>query len=123
VQAALARFIDDGQLARHVRRAQKAYAERRARILAALRATQSLQVLPSAAGLHVTARLRDGSVARATRVTAAAGALGVGIEDLARYAAGDSPTQAGFVFGFGAIDPALLDEGLALFTGLLARHP
>ena len=36
VQAALARFIDEGQLARHVRRAGKAYAARHARIVAAL---------------------------------------------------------------------------------------
>jgi GntR family transcriptional regulator/MocR family aminotransferase len=119
VQAALARFIDEGQLARHVRRAQKAYAERRARILAALTALPSLQVLPSAAGLHLTARLRQGD---ARRVTMAAEAVGLGIEDLARYSAEDSPTRAGFVFGFGAINPSLLDEGMALFADLLARH-
>jgi GntR family transcriptional regulator/MocR family aminotransferase len=123
VQAALARFIDEGQLARHVRRAQKAYAERRARILAALTAAPQLQVLPSAAGLHVTARLRNGSATAAARVCAAAGAIGLGIEDLARYAGEDSAAQAGFVFGFGAIDPALLDEGMSLFADLLARQP
>ncbi len=119
VQAALARFIDEGQLARHVRRAQKAYAERRTRILAALAAEPSLRVLPSAAGLHVTARLRDGSRARAARVSAAAEPAGLAVEDLARYAAEESTQAAGFVFGFGAADPASLDEALALFTRLL----
>ncbi len=40
------------------------------------------------------------------------------VEDLSRYAT----SQAGFVFGFGAVDPALIGEGMAIFAGLLARH-
>ncbi|MFD0517187.1 MocR-like pyridoxine biosynthesis transcription factor PdxR [Paractinoplanes durhamensis] len=63
IQAALARFIDDGRLARHVRRAGKEYARRHARIVAALSGMPGLEVLPSAAGLHVTALLRAGSAA------------------------------------------------------------
>jgi GntR family transcriptional regulator / MocR family aminotransferase len=112
VQAALARFIDEGQLARHVRRAGKAYGNRRSRILARLSEISRLRVVPSAAGLHVTALLRDGDAAG---ISAAAGREGLAIEDLTHY----STTHAGFVFGFGAIDPALLDEGLAIFTRLL----
>ncbi|GIM96389.1 PLP-dependent aminotransferase family protein [Paractinoplanes toevensis] len=115
IQAALARFIDDGQLARHVRRAGKQYARRHATIVAALATMPGLEVLPSAAGLHVTALLRGGSAAP---VVAAAATAGLVVEDLAGYAT----SQAGFVFGFGAADSALIDEGLALFAGLLARH-
>jgi GntR family transcriptional regulator/MocR family aminotransferase len=115
VQAALARFIDEGQLARHVRRAGKAYGNRRSRILRELTAQKSLRVLPSAAGLHVTALLRDGTPADAARISAEALAAGVAVEDLTPYSA----THAGFVFGFGAIDSELLDEGMALFTRLL----
>jgi GntR family transcriptional regulator / MocR family aminotransferase len=115
VQAALARFIDEGQLARHVRRAGRAYGNRRSRILGELTAQPSLRVLPSAAGLHVTAVLRDGTPADAARISAAAFAEGVAVEDLTPYSA----THAGFVFGFGAIDPALLGEGLAIFARLL----
>jgi len=130
VQAALARFIDEGQLARHVRKAGKAYAARRARILAALAGMPSLRVLPSAAGLHVTALLRDGPPALAARVSAAAASAGVAVEDLGRYAADasgpeqpqGSTAQAGFVFGFGAVDPGLIDEGLGIFAELLDRH-
>jgi GntR family transcriptional regulator/MocR family aminotransferase len=115
VQAALARFIDEGQLARHVRRAGKAYGDRRSRILAVLTGRPELRVLPSAAGLHVTALLRAGSPAEAARVSAAALAAGVAVEDLTRYSA----RQTGFVFGFGAIDPALIEEGLTIFARLL----
>ncbi|MEV4637195.1 PLP-dependent aminotransferase family protein [Actinoplanes sp. NPDC049548] len=110
VQAALARFIDEGQLARHVRRAVKAYADRHTRIVAALHRHPGLEVVPSVAGLHVTA-LAPASA----RVVAAANARGVAVEDLGDYGS----DSTGFVFGFGAIDPALLDEGLAIFAGVL----
>jgi GntR family transcriptional regulator / MocR family aminotransferase len=111
-QAALARFIDDGQLARHVRRAAKEYARRHDRIVAALTAMPRLDVRPSAAGLHVTALLRDG---RSAPVVAAAAAAGLAVEDLTGYAT----SQAGFVFGFGAVDPSLIEEGLTVFARLL----
>jgi GntR family transcriptional regulator/MocR family aminotransferase len=110
VQAALARFIDEGQLARHVRRAGKAYAERHARIVAALREHDRLEVVPSAAGLHVTAL-----GPRSAQVVAAAARRGVALDDLRAYGS----DSTGFVFGFGAIDPALLDEGLAIFGAVL----
>ncbi|MET8149415.1 PLP-dependent aminotransferase family protein [Actinoplanes sp. NPDC049668] len=110
VQAALARFIDEGQLARHLRRAGKAYAQRHARIVAALSAHDRLEVVPSSAGLHVTAL-----GARSAEVVAAAAARGVAIEDLGAYGS----DSTGFVFGFGAVDPALLDEGLAIFDAVL----
>jgi GntR family transcriptional regulator/MocR family aminotransferase len=123
VQAALARFIDEGQLARHVRRAGKAYAARHARIAGLLAAEEALEVVPSAAGLHVTALLRDGDAARAGRVTAACARAGMVFDNLGTYAADqDSATHtAGFVFGFGAVDPALIDEGLAIFADRLRQ--
>ncbi|WP_373688140.1 MocR-like pyridoxine biosynthesis transcription factor PdxR [Actinoplanes aureus] len=110
VQAALARFIDDGELARHVRKAGRAYADRHARIVAALARHPSLEVVPSAAGLHVTALLRAGSPDPA-RIVADARRSGLAIEDLAGYAVDGLP---GLVFGFGAVDPDLIEEGLAL---------
>ncbi|MEU4217026.1 PLP-dependent aminotransferase family protein [Actinoplanes sp. NPDC026623] len=112
VQAALARFIDEGQLARHLRRAGKAYADRHARIVAALGAHDRLEVVPSAAGLHVTAL-----GARSAEVVAAAARRGVAVNDLGAYGS----DSTGFVFGFGAIDPALLDEGLSIFGAVLSE--
>ncbi|MFI5897231.1 PLP-dependent aminotransferase family protein [Actinoplanes sp. NPDC051513] len=115
LQAALARFIDDGLLARHTRRMGKEYARRHAAISTALSEISVLSVLPSAAGLHLTALLRTG---RTPAVVQAAARKGVAIEDLTGYAT----SQAGFVFGFGAVDPELIDEGMAIFADLLARH-
>lgn len=106
VQAALARFIDEGMLARHVRKARKAYGERQARIVEALSRLDGLEVIPSAAGLHVTAL-----APHAAETVRAARERGVGVESLADYGTGE-----GFVFGFGAVDPALLDEGLKVFA-------
>jgi GntR family transcriptional regulator/MocR family aminotransferase len=121
VQAALARFIEDGQLARHIRKARRAYAERYARIVGALAADDALEVIPSAAGLHVTALLRDGGPARAGRVVAAAGRRGVALDDLATYVQDSATQAAGFVFGFGAVATDRIDAGLAIFAGELRR--
>jgi GntR family transcriptional regulator/MocR family aminotransferase len=114
VQAALARFIDDGLLARHVRRASKVYADRHRQIVGALIGMPGAGLILSAAGLHVAA-LTD---ADSTAVVREAARAGVGVDDLRAYSTG----QTGFVFGFGAADPSLIAEGMALFAGVLARH-
>ena len=137
VQAALARFVDEGMLARHVRRAGRAYAARHARMIGVLSGLDGLDVVPSAAGLHVTALLRDGDPGRARRVVRAAAEAGAVLEDLAMYRAADAPAdaygcseqigaqdstgQGGFVFGFGAVDVAGIDAGLTIFADRL-RH-
>ena len=56
VQAALARFLEDGLFARHLRKARAAYAERRALVLEAVHGPLSghLDLVPCQAGLHVT---------------------------------------------------------------------
>lgn len=60
VQATLARFIDEGHLARHLRRMTRRYASRRARLLQALEGPLSrwLRPLPGTAGLHLAAWVR-----------------------------------------------------------------
>jgi GntR family transcriptional regulator/MocR family aminotransferase len=53
-QAALARFIDDGLLARHVHRMRNAYAARHQSLTRTLtgRFTELTELVPSVAGLH-----------------------------------------------------------------------
>jgi GntR family transcriptional regulator/MocR family aminotransferase len=112
-QGALARFIDEGLLARHVRRATREYAARRARIAAALRADFAawLRPVPSAAGLHLCARLAPGAGVDLERVIARARDAGVGVDGLAAHCH-EGPAQQGLVIGYGAIRPVLIDEGL-----------
>lgn len=123
-QAALARFMDEGQLARHIRRASRVYAARHAEILATLDADLSdqLDLVPSAAGLHVAALLRRGDgIAVAAAVVTAAGDHGIAVESLAAYCH-DEPAQAGFVIGYGAIRSDSVREGLSRFGALLRRE-
>jgi GntR family transcriptional regulator/MocR family aminotransferase len=120
-QAALARFMGDGLLARHVRKAARTYGERHAQILDFLESKLSgqLDVVPSSAGLHLCARLRSGDVTHADSVLAAAHDRSVAVDSLARYCA-DQP-QAGFVFGYGALRDDTVNEGLTRFRLLLTR--
>ncbi len=108
-QSALARFIEDGLLGRHVRRATRDYAARHKLIMETLRRDFGglLHPVPSAAGLHVCARTAadDGGVAERAR------AAGVAVDRLSRYCA-ESPQQ-GLVIGYGAIPAGRVEEGLA----------
>ncbi|RBQ14353.1 PLP-dependent aminotransferase family protein [Spongiactinospora rosea] len=111
-QAALARFIDDGELPRHIRRATRAYAARHELIVAALRGdlAEWLTPMPSTAGLHVCARLNPGVPAALGEVRARARRLGVAVEPLAGYYAGEP--EHGLVLGYGAIPAERVPEGL-----------
>ncbi|WP_116950242.1 MocR-like pyridoxine biosynthesis transcription factor PdxR [Jiangella endophytica] len=113
-EAALARFMDEGLLARHIRRTAKVYAERRSLLLAGLEGgglAPYLEVVPSAAGLHVCALLRSGDGAVVRAVAARARAAGVRAETLGRYQAAPGG-PAGLVLGYGAIEAADLPAGL-----------
>jgi GntR family transcriptional regulator/MocR family aminotransferase len=110
-QAALARFIDDGLLARHVRKVSREYAGRHERIVATLERDFAdwLELVPSAAGLHLCARARPG--VDVDDVRRRARAAGVGVQALGDFCA-QAPTQPGLVVGYGAISLDRIDEGL-----------
>jgi GntR family transcriptional regulator/MocR family aminotransferase len=118
--AALARFIDDGLLARHVRRVLRVYRERRDRLHAALgrHLEEWLAPLPASAGLHIAGFFRD----RRTDTVAlarAALAVGVDVQPLRPYYL--SSPRAGLAFGFGAIAASRIDEGIRRLAACLPR--
>ena len=119
-QAALARFLEDGLFARHLRRARTAYAERRALVLEAIHGPLAphLELVPCQAGLHVTSLLRDQAVDDA-EISRRAAELGVVVEALSSYAVSGAPR--GIVLGYGAADPATITPGLALLAGVLGE--
>ena len=122
IQDALALMIDGGHLARHVRRMQRRYEARRARLLAGL-ATLLPELAPvaSSAGLHVTAWLPQRIDPE--RLVARAGAEGVGMRSLAPYFA-SGRGRPGLVLGYGDIADSQIDEGLKrLKTALDAARP
>jgi GntR family transcriptional regulator/MocR family aminotransferase len=127
-QAALARFIDEGMLARHVRKASGVYAKRQAAVLAALATVELVSVVPSSAGLHVCAQLPAAGRGTGRRVVASARRLGVAVEALDAYyrteQGSGSPTTAveGLAVGYGAVADDRLAEGLRRLVRVLRRE-
>ena len=100
-------------LARHVRRMRAVYAERHRLVADALDGPLDRWLAPvhSAAGLHVTALLRSGSVADERQVVRRARALGVEVPGLSAFGVTSRP--AGLVLGFGLVPAQRLPAGLA----------
>jgi GntR family transcriptional regulator/MocR family aminotransferase len=113
--AVLAAFIADGHLARHVRKMRRIYAERRTALLAALaeHGGDLLDPIPAPAGLHLTALLRV--PVSAVEVVRRAAKLGVALDALDTYAAGNTATP-GLVLGFGQIEAARIDEAVRILV-------
>jgi GntR family transcriptional regulator/MocR family aminotransferase len=111
-QGALARFIEEGMLSRHVRRARREYGARRDLLLSGLtdRFAEWLEVVPSVAGLHVCARLRAGVPVDVEEVVAAARRADVTVESLAGYYLREP--RPGLVLGYGAVTRDLIAPGL-----------
>jgi GntR family transcriptional regulator/MocR family aminotransferase len=120
IQLAVASFIADGHLARHVRKMREIYRARRECVLSLLHNDLSewLEPLPSFCGMHVAA------LARAPRdLDAVARALlsrQVKLHALSRYYLG-GPARSGFIIGYGAADPAEISRGLASLRAVLAN--
>jgi len=103
VQAAVARFILDGHLARHIRRVRRIYRDRRELLLDLLdqRVGQHLAVVPSFYGMHIAALARKTIDCEA--VSQALVRRGILIHSLDRYFFG-RPAQTGFVIAYAAAD-------------------
>jgi GntR family transcriptional regulator/MocR family aminotransferase len=113
VQAALARFIDDGGFARHIRKVGAVYRARHeilTRVLARDFAGQ-LELIPSAAGLHIAAVARSLSANQISEVVRRASSAGVEVQELSRFGV-HTQAQAGLVLGYGAIPTSRIEEGL-----------
>lgn len=112
-QAALARFIESGDLERHLRAARGRFKRRRAALLAALdRELPGLEVSGIAAGMHAVLALPPG--VRAVDVSAAAAEHGIAVSDLARYrATGAETSPEALVLGYGNLSDALVNDAVA----------
>ncbi|PZP32977.1 MAG: GntR family transcriptional regulator [Roseateles depolymerans] len=114
-QAAVADFIAEGHLLRHVRRMRAEYAERRGVLEQLLRRHlgEAADIYPAIAGLHLAVGLPGDAAALARR----ARAVGVAVETLGRYRL-DATDQCpaadadGLVLGLGLLTPARLPEAV-----------
>ena len=121
LQIAVAAFINEGRLTRHVRRMRQAYRRRRDLLFARLVRDFHpwLEPIPSTYGMHLAAVARPGMDVEA--VVEDLAQRGVRLHSLDRYHLGP-PTHRGLVFGFGAADEAEIERGLGVLHETLGRH-
>lgn len=117
-QRVLARFITDGLFAGHVRRMRRVYEERHRTIAMHVRQhlADSLDLIPSRAGIHVAARTWPDVDVRA--VVERAHDRSVGVQ---AFRGRRDRSVAGLTFGYGAIATGDIAEGLDRLGACLAR--
>jgi GntR family transcriptional regulator/MocR family aminotransferase len=123
VQSVLARFIDDGGFARHIRKVARVYTERHEVITKILTCDfdDHLTVVPSAAGLHITALAHSTSATKIGAIVRQASDCGVQVQNLSSFAV-DAPPRSGLVLGYGAIPTARIPEGLRCLRYCFDEH-
>ena len=111
-QAALARLIDEGKFARHVRRMRVIYQARYQRIRDVLERDFAglLKPIPSSAGLHLSVTSRTGTAQDMVNALQCAEPAGVFLFPVSDFTMGHA--QPGLVLGYGAIPLERIDEGL-----------
>jgi GntR family transcriptional regulator/MocR family aminotransferase len=113
VQNAVAAFIAEGHLTRHVRKMRDVYKERRQLLVDSLRDKLSewLTPIPSYYGMHVVALTRTSRDLEG--VSDALARQQIKIHTLSRYYLGPQ-TQFGLVFGYGTVDLPEIRRGISM---------
>jgi GntR family transcriptional regulator/MocR family aminotransferase len=122
MQTALAGFIDDGLLDKHIRRNRRVYAERHHILTEALSGplAQHLTVREAHAGLHIAAVLRPGlGENEVLQAAAGHGIVVSGLSDCFHTA----PARSGLLIGFGAVSTSGLPTALRMLDRVLAAQP
>jgi len=120
MQAALGKFMLDGDFAKYLRRMHKEYAARRDALLRHLRGPLApwLTPVPSAAGIHMAAQV--GPPLPEAELVKLAESVGVGLYGTARmYVA--RPAQPGLLIGYGHVNVAEIDAGLGKLAEALTK--
>ncbi|MYM22645.1 aminotransferase class I/II-fold pyridoxal phosphate-dependent enzyme [Duganella sp. FT135W] len=118
VQYALAKFIADGNLLRHVRRVQTIYAQRREKIQAVFGTAlaQWFELLPTNAGFHMVALAkRDINIGE---LIARARADNIGLYSLRDFYYEAAP-PAGLFLGYGSVDANAIEPALIEVRNIL----
>lgn len=115
MQAALAGFMEDGGFARHVRKMNGVYRERRAMIseIIARDFGEHLELVPSEAGIHVAVLARIASVDRLRSIARRAADRSAAIQLLWPRPFG-AQGRTGLMLGYGGIPTSRIKEGLRL---------
>ena len=119
-QTALARFMLDGDFAKHLRRMQKQYVERRLCLLHHLQGPLApwFDVVAPSAGIHMTALLKqDLSEAE---VIAAARAESIGLYGIAHFYS-EAPKRSGLLFGYGNMNSQQIEQAMTTMLSILQQ--
>ncbi|RVC64261.1 PLP-dependent aminotransferase family protein, partial [Mesorhizobium sp. M00.F.Ca.ET.038.03.1.1] len=111
LQAALADFITEGHMSRHLKRMRRIYAQRRQlfRDIVTERLRDEITLSPAEAGIQVVGYLRDGI--DDIKVSQAAAKRAINVSPLSKYFQNTAPTQ-GLVLGYAACDAAQTRDGV-----------
>jgi len=120
LQLAVASFILDGHLARHVRRVRRAYSERREHLfqLLAAHAGDQLKIIPSFYGMHIAVLASEPM--NCEGISHALAKQGVLIHSLDRYFL-RCATQSGFVLSYAVADKEFLSEAIGALGDEIRR--
>ncbi|GAB3526816.1 MocR-like pyridoxine biosynthesis transcription factor PdxR [Arthrobacter monumenti] len=119
MQSALAHYIQAGGLSRHIARARREYAHRRALLLERLGGGSDLRLGALDGGLHAILRFRGRD---AVQLADEALRRGIRMATLDAYYADREP-ENGLVIGYGAPSDLQLTEGLDVIIDLLDGRP
>ena len=123
-QPVLARFIEDGTFATHIRRMRRIYAGRQRALVAAIErdAEGLLTAAAEPGGMHLVVRLSDQVAQRVADTTIAAAAEDerITVQPLSEYFAG-SATAQGLILGYAAFDEMEIDAGIAKLSEIVRR--
>ena len=111
LQAALADFITEGHMSRHLKRMRRIYAQRRQlfRDIVAERLRDEITLSPAEAGIQVVGYLKAGI--DDIKVSQAAAKRAINVSPLSKYFQNTAPTQ-GLVLGYAACDAAQTRDGV-----------
>jgi GntR family transcriptional regulator/MocR family aminotransferase len=122
-QPALARFMEDGSFAKHIRRTRRLYVKRQRALVSAIKTHMDdlLDVEFSPAGMHLVANFRTGVASRMTddEASARAAANGVTAKPLSSFYFGRCRAQ-GLALGYAGFDERRLDAGVAALKRALS---
>ncbi len=116
---AVARFIESGELERHLARVRRLYRSRRDALTAALREELDgyVSIGPADAGVHLLAGLRAG--VDDVALTARARGQGLAIAPLSPHYQDQARSRSGLLLGFGALNEEQLRAGVHLLAPLV----
>ena len=119
MQYALAKFIDDGYLLKHIRRSHAVYASRRAKLqqLIGTELAPWFRLVPSTAGFHMTARCTE--LINLAALIKLARRADIGLYSIEGFYH-SAPPLPGLLFGYGSINTIDIEPALKNVRNLLS---